>query len=691
MARQTRNGGRTTPKGTRPRHLRPVEEPASDASPIDPIIDGGAADVLDKDDPVAAETWASGLLNLFESARRQAVLAGEDVPPFEDAVLERCARRRDRPGLVVAAALAAVLPPPLEERARRVVDGLRRSVAGPPWLDAIGRAVPTRCWVASDVFGDQDSLIVGFAEPGQPGEHAIVALVDRNLSGQAKDAWIASDVDEVVAAWRANGDPHMRVEEVPSHEALQRLRHAMAMSDLWNGDTELRTDEFAEYRAVVWARLRRAGHGEEKQDADEILHSEREAIVAKFLSSLPGRVLSSELAGADVELLARHLVDLRCDYEGRPLRWSPTVVGMLLTDLAPRKLLLQPDQAAALPAVLRAFVRFAAERSGLGAVFVDEILATIDENESEFLARISDPASAGPATALLAALRGRGVDLSDLRQVKAALEDLGPMRLPQPAPQGRKRPTAAAPADVMEAAEGALVLARFATLADFYGDGRKLTQTGQPTLADARALVSLLGTVDRFDETIGDRTFRTKSAAELPELGFTIRWAVAAGALRKEHGKLRATTAWRKLEDKPLRRWLKAADALVSLGPLAGFRAHGRLRAPDEFVDELLPEIFDALRRGAMPFEAVLDEICARADTMYQWLVPYMQDPAHRRTSFGWDLGLLVRILGWAGIADRVGATVEPDRWDPTRQRLAGGTVQLTELGRWWLGAEDAP
>lgn len=258
------------------------------------------------------------------------------------------------------------------------------------------------------------------------------------------------------------------------------------------------------------------------------------------------------------------------------------------------------------------------------------------------------------------------------------------MKLPAPAPTQRRK-TAAAPAEVVSAAEAAPVLHRFDVLVEFFGDGRKLTQTGQPRLADARALVELLGTGDRLDETIGDRTFKTKSAAELPELGFTIRWAVAAGALRKEHGRLRATAAWRKLASRPLDRWVKAADALLRVGPLAGFYAHSRYRGDTELLDELLPEILHALRRDATPFDTVLDRICQQADMMYEWLTPYMQDPGHRRTSFGWDLDRLVRILGWAGIVDRVGAVVEPDKWDSTGERLVGGTLRLTPVGRWWL------
>lgn len=246
------------------------------------------------------------------------------------------------------------------------------------------------------------------------------------------------------------------------------------------------------------------------------------------------------------------------------------------------------------------------------------------------------------------------------------------MKLPEPAPKRRRKPTAA-PAEVVSAAEQAAVLARFATLVDFYGDGRKLTQTGQPTLADARALVELLGTTDRFDETIGDRTFKTKSAAELPELGFTLRWAITAGALRKERGRLRATATWRKLDGKPLERWLKAADALPALGPLAAYHANARCRAPDEFLDEVVPEILHALHDNAVLFDAVLDGICERAEIAYEWLTPLH---AGRRTS-----AHLLR-LGprSAHPHPRVGRHRRPGR----RHRRARSVGRLTRTARWW-------
>jgi hypothetical protein len=683
MARDKHRGGRTTPKGTRPAHLRPVDRARPDASPVDDMIDMGGRELLDEDDPIAAETWASEILDVFERARWQARLDRMEVPPFEDALLERCRQRRDKRGMAVAAALAAVVPASLDGLARSVVADLRRAVAEvPPWVATVGRVTPSRAWVASDVFGDQDSLVIGFRQQGEHGEHALVILVDHNLSGQAKDAFIGREFDDVVASWKSSADPHMRMGEVPVDDGLRRLRDAMAMSDLWNGDMELRTEEFAQHRALVWARLRRAGLGDERHSEREVAQPEREALIAEFVASGEGRAVADQFPGVDIEILAHYVVNLRCDYEGRPLRWSPTVIEIFLGELAPRKLLLDADEAAVLPAVVRALVRFSAGRTGLDGIFVDEVLAAVDQIEPRFLDRIGELGAAGAAKAMLAALQARGVDLTDVDAINEALERAAPLKLPEATPKAR-RSKVAAPAEVVSAAASSPVLARFEALVDFYGEGRKLTQKGQPTLADAKALVELLPTRDRIDETIGDRTFRTRSAAELPELGFMIRWALAAGALRKEHGKLRATAAWHKLDGKPLQRWMKAADALPALGPLAAFHAHTRYRDPEEFLDELGPQVLRLLAGGEMPFDQVLDWISEEAEVAYEWLTPYMQDPEHRRTSFGRDLDLLVRILGWARIVERVGATVEPDRYD--RGRVVGGTLQLTRLGTWWM------
>jgi hypothetical protein len=98
-------------------------------------------------------------------------------------------------------------------------------------------------------------------------------------------------------------------------------------------------------------------------------------------------------------------------------------------------------------------------------------------------------------------------------------------------------------------------------LVGWVGAGRKLTQTGRVTLADARALVEVLDTGDRMDPVIGDRTFKTKSSEELYHLTLLVEWAKAARLLRTAGGRLLPVKKNAKLLDRPdeLRRALFAA------------------------------------------------------------------------------------------------------------------------------------
>ncbi|MFD8720330.1 plasmid pRiA4b ORF-3 family protein [Streptomyces sp. NPDC059629] len=103
-------------------------------------------------------------------------------------------------------------------------------------------------------------------------------------------------------------------------------------------------------------------------------------------------------------------------------------------------------------------------------------------------------------------------------------------------------------------------------LVGWVGAGRKLTQTGRVTLADARALVEVLDTGDRMDPVIGDRTFKTKSSEELYHLTLLVEWAKAARLLRTAAGRLLPVKRNAKLLDHPD----ELRGALFSALPLIG-------------------------------------------------------------------------------------------------------------------------
>jgi hypothetical protein len=101
------------------------------------------------------------------------------------------------------------------------------------------------------------------------------------------------------------------------------------------------------------------------------------------------------------------------------------------------------------------------------------------------------------------------------------------------------------------AAPPAPALRQVVALTRWVGPGRKLTQTGQLTMADARHLVGLLETGDAIDPVIGTRMFRTRSSADLPRLAIVVTWAKAVGLLRVVHGRLVPVKKNQRLLDRP--------------------------------------------------------------------------------------------------------------------------------------------
>lgn len=114
--------------------------------------------------------------------------------------------------------------------------------------------------------------------------------------------------------------------------------------------------------------------------------------------------------------------------------------------------------------------------------------------------------------------------------------------------------------------------------------GRKLTQTGRLTMADARMLVERLGTGDVGDPVIGDRTFRTKSSEELRGLFVVLEWARAVGLVRRRGNYLVAVKKRAGLPDRPLELLARMVEVLGELGPAVCPSGWGRSIPYDDFV-----------------------------------------------------------------------------------------------------------
>lgn len=273
-------------------------------------------------------------------------------------------------------------------------------------------------------------------------------------------------------------------------------------------------------------------------------------------------------------------------------RWRIGDVGEFLLEWCPRKLSASPADSVSIPGALAAFVTFL-DADGLLASGSSPAAALVDAAASlagEFVAAMGDASNFGLAKSLFSAAGADGVDLSDpdrlqewITEFNAGPEEERRRIIPDTAlarPTRPALPPVAMPddAEVTASEAAAPILTMFAAFAAFVGEGRKLTQTGNLTLADARALVSLLGTGDAMDEQIGDRTFKTKSSAELPRLRQL--WAKKAGVVRVARGRVIVTKQGLAISRDPAGLFDRAIDALLAIGPLASQRDPNEILFP---------------------------------------------------------------------------------------------------------------
>lgn len=205
------------------------------------------------------------------------------------------------------------------------------------------------------------------------------------------------------------------------------------------------------------------------------------------------------------------------------------------------------------------------------------------------------------------------------------------------------------------------ILSRFRALGAFYGAGRKLTSTGQPTLADARQLIEALGLPDRLEERYGNRVVTVRSAVELRELSFSIAWALRAGALRKLHGKLTATATWAKATEEERRR--RALQTLVDAGPqqLRHPRSWPSFAALHELVDQAFPSLLMRIADGPLLLDEAAGELTEHLESGWRFSGPWATEGEVARfcrralaeTAHILELAGLVRLEAAAGGGDR--------------------------------------
>ncbi len=433
-------------------------------------------------------------------------------------------------------------------------------------------------------------------------------------------------------------------------------------------------------------------------DDGEEFHAAKTALLARFETWLSDhhRLTSPDEAGATAGDAGLAL-DWKWGYAGGDLsHWTTADVGEFLLEWCPRKLSVSPEDSATIPVAMAAFMAFLSDEALLdpGSSPADDLVREAVVLTDAFADAMGDPTNFGMAKSLFASAAAEGIGLDDPGQLQAFMDDFNARPederrriIPDTALRPRRPalPPVVPPddAEVTASRAAAPILAKFVALAEFTAAGRKLTQKGNFTLADARALVDLLDTGDIMDPKFGTRTFRTTSAAELGSLRQIFKWARKAGVVRVAHGRVHATKKGLAIAKDPAAFFDKAVDGLLAAGPLASQRDAGRWGAWPEVTD-LLDHLSVSLLIGPYasqrPFP--IEDLCEQATdaVLGAFHFPRTTDEeVARRVAY--DITDIVDALELAGVVRRHDA-IAPDADDLVISgRRHGGTVELTPAG----------
>lgn len=343
-------------------------------------------------------------------------------------------RERARPASLAAALLLSRLAPDPEARdaAKRLADGLADSgVPSPRWTEALRDLRVGECWELADVYGDQTSVALICELSGE--SFVVLAMIDFNhLGGWVKDCFVHDEPVGLMAELRieAKGSVGLAVlRKLDPAAARGLLTDSFAATDeTWEPDV---AETFRSFRALALAVTRTLPDGSDPVEVADPSESERDQVVEEFLASSEAVGLAPDHS---VRYLTRLLVDYGADYDaGRLRRIGPGKLEIILLGFLPRKVVLDQDDRAALPAVVRAWARWAARVEGIPRRAADDLYAVTDELLEAFADVYDDPANAGPAKAFMQGLAA----LDSEADVNAALAGLLPVppRPPAPAPE----------------------------------------------------------------------------------------------------------------------------------------------------------------------------------------------------------------------------------------------------------------
>lgn len=368
------------------------------------------------DSALDAEAWAAQLLGTFREQRHGlAFPEAVDVDPavlFGEPLVARLATFNDAGSAITLAAIAELDDGELGGLAGELLTSSPAAASAPAWIEQIGESEIVGAAVISEaVFDDARTVLLESRHPD--GETmAVGVLIDRNLGGLAKDVLLAESIEQVAVSmgrFPTADEAELEMKRVEPAVAAGLIRAAIARTDMtWDPPVE---NDFWSGRALALQRADLTPGAVEPPEPTELPVEERDRLRDEFLASPEG--CESAPVGDEV-WVASLAIDFCVGYtDGDPLRWSPVVVELFMTDWVPRKVLATPELLACLPGALDAWVRFAARRRRVPEWAVNETRGSISKWAEEMVKAASDPAFDGPSKRFLLAAKAAGVDLEN--------------------------------------------------------------------------------------------------------------------------------------------------------------------------------------------------------------------------------------------------------------------------------------
>jgi hypothetical protein len=373
-------------------------------SPYDVVLHA-ARDLPQVETALAAEMLGAALLGSVYAVADG--VRADAVRDFVGGFLSHTARRRTAAARAIRSVFASLVP-----------DAAGSAGVGPGsfhWSGQLGKVRLVSCWAYGDVYGDQTSYLATFAyeepELGGP-EHAVVALVDHNI-GIVKDLFVGQRADRIVEEVQraTESDELVWLSEVDPGALRSQVSFYLNVTDELSTLPEegaLATD-----RVLVGSRLATLPMGGPvKLPAPP----DPAQLVESFLDSSQAEALdrSSPDAEAALQYAIRLIVEFTQDApDSDPVRWSPAVAGLFMLDWVHRRAVLDADDVAALPGVIRAWAAWGSEQRDLpksAARATDEAIETMTP---EFERLHGSGERRSTAATAMAQLLAEGVDPAD--------------------------------------------------------------------------------------------------------------------------------------------------------------------------------------------------------------------------------------------------------------------------------------